>query len=158
MLAHELMMHRLGSNTHPKQSNGCYNDSLVVDPAFELGPLFARKLLHFLGVTMTKDQLGLKRKDGFAVDDMRITDLGPEYTLCNLNDAILKEHENSLVTLLSLANKSIAHLTYVCTDESDHSQLQPAKLAILDLMLKYVHGLEINAIWWCKQVSRPQPR
>ncbi len=151
MLAHDLMMYRKDKGTHPNQSNVCYSDSLVVDPAFELGPLFARKLLNFLGLTIDKSQTTIKRKTHFEDDDVRITCLGPNLNFCDLDHHLLKENEVSIVTLLKLANKSIAHLTSISTLESDFSHLKPAKLAIYHLMLEYVEGLNTKAIWWTEQ-------
>ena len=153
MLAYDLMMHRKRNGIKPELKDTCYGDSPVVEPAFELGPIFGRSLLNFLGLSADKSYSKIILK-AFRDTDIRITCLGPGYNLCDVNHAIVQKDISSLLVMMKLADKSIAHMTTIKSQESEHAHLYPAKLATYQLMLEHVHGINKSKIWWTEQGPR----
>jgi hypothetical protein len=150
MLAYDLMMHRKEKGINPELKESCYGDSPVIEPAFELGPIFGRSLLNFLGIASDNTYSEITPKK-WRETDLRITWLGSNYHCCDIKHNIISENKIHLLTLLKIADKCIAHLTTVKSQEDDHPHLRPAKLAIHKLVLEHVHGLKHERIWWISQ-------
>lgn len=152
MLAHDLIMYRKTIADFNKIKDFCYGDSTVVEPIFEISIIFGRSLLNFLGLTFNKKKNKIETIQ-LKNDDLTIQSLFPNRDLCTPDDPIVKENYDELCTIIKLANKSVAHLTSEIpeTKSSDHDKLPKARLAIYNLMLKYVPEMNKDKIWWTTQ-------
>ena len=155
LLAPDLIAHRRNSNISNDLRIKCYQDSLVLEPAFEISIVFGRALLQFLGIDYDTNKKDLKkfepRKSG---TDITIQILFPDRNFCSLNDDIVNENRTELCTIIKIANKSVAHLTSVGSNSEEHDQLNKARMAIYKLMLKYVPEIRKENIWWYSQVEK----
>ena len=152
MLAHDLMMYRKENGIKPLLKDTCYGDSPVIDPAFELGPIFGRVLLNFIGISADNNYTSIIRKR-WRDNDLKIIELGAHFKQCDINHHIITNNKLQILTMFKLADKCIAHLTNVTSQESDHPYLRPAKIATCKLVLEHVHGIRRDKIWWIKEVS-----
>jgi hypothetical protein len=59
-----------------------------------------------------------------------------------------------LATLYKIADKSVAHITSILTQEEEHGKLPEARKAIYDLTLKYIPEINKQKIWWHTQVDK----
>lgn len=152
MLSPDLMTFRRGTNISNDMKVKCYQDSLVLEPAFEVSIIFARSLLNFLGITYDPKTNSLKIHTPKG-DDLTIKSIYPEKDFCPLNDSIVVANNESLRVIIKLANKSVAHLTATLSNENEHKLLVDARFAVYRLMLKYIPDLNKNGIWWYTQVG-----
>ena len=154
MLAHDLIMHRKTTSHFYSIRDSCYGDSTVVEPIFEISIIFGRTLLNFLGLTYDKENNKIKTIQP-KNDDLTIQSLFPNKNLCTPEDPIVKENHDELCTIIKLANKSVAHLTSEIseTKTGDHDKLPKARIAIYNLMLKYVPEMNKDNIWWTTQMT-----
>ncbi len=152
MLAHDLIMHRKTTAHFHSIKDNCYGDSTVVEPIFEISIIFGRSLLNFLGLTFNQKNSKIETIQP-KNDDLTIQSLFPNKDFCSPDDPIVKENHDELCTIIKLANKSVAHLTSEIseTKSSDHDKLPKARLAIYNLMLKYVPEMNKDKIWWTTQ-------
>lgn len=152
MLSPDLIAHRRGSTIPNEIKIKCYQDSLVLEPAFEISIIFGRALLHFLGIDYDRRTSDLKvfnpRKD-----DVTIQNLFPNRPFCPLNDNLVVQFKTALCLIIKIANKSVAHLTTVVSNDQEHQQLEVARKTIYRLILKYVPEINKNNIWWFTQVG-----
>jgi hypothetical protein len=151
LLAHDLMLLRKERSVAMRAPTHPYSDSLVVEPMFEISLVFGRSLLHFLGVD--SDGAGSFRHPTRRNDDVSIKSLFPDRDYCAFDDLELIKHKDAIVALLKSANKSVAHLTSLVTDDVDQSVFPEARLAVYRLMLKKVPEINREKIWWYKQVE-----
>lgn len=147
MLSHDLIIFRKNNSIKPDLKESCYGDSTILDPAFELGPIFGRVLLNFIGISTDDNYTDIVRKK-YRDSDLRITDLGNKYEFCKTDHPSISQNKNHILTLIKLADKCIAHLTTVKSQESEHSSIYPAKIAIYQLVLSHTHDIDRNKIWW----------
>ena len=158
MLSPDLITHRRNSNISNEMKSKCYQDSLVLEPAFEISIVFGRTLLNFLGIGYDYKMKALKRQQPKG-DDLTILDIYPNGGFCPLDDQLIIDNKECLCTLIKVANKSVAHLTSTLSNEEEHNQLGPARFAIYKLILKYVPDINkvgsVNkiGIWWYEQVD-----
>lgn len=153
MLSPDLITHRRKQGISAEMRVKCYEDSLVLEPSFEISIIFGRSLLNFLGITLdfrTNDLRHYRSKE----DDLTIRDIYPNGNHNTLQDQIVLDNKDKLCTIMKLANKSVAHLTSSMSNEEEHSQLASARLTIYRLMLKYVPEINKSAIWWHQQVEK----
>ncbi|OIQ70707.1 hypothetical protein GALL_476780 [mine drainage metagenome] len=157
LLAIDLIAHRRSLNISKELKSGCYQDSLVLEPAFEISIVFGRALLNFLGIgynfkenTLTELE---KIKNKIKPDDFTLQKLFPMRSFCSLNDEIIVKYNIELCTLMKIADKSVAHLTTKFSNDQEHLQLEPARKAIYQLILKYVPEINKKGIWWHEQVG-----
>lgn len=52
MLSPDLITHRRNQGISAEMRVKCYEDSLVLEPSFEISIIFGRSLLNFLGITL----------------------------------------------------------------------------------------------------------
>lgn len=150
LLAHDLILHRKKLASYTDIKDRCYGDSLTLEPAFEISPIFGRSLLNFLGLGLNSlNNIDRKLPRG---TDFTIKDLFPERDFCPIDDPIIIKNNLQLSTLITVADKSVAHLTSV-TVQQDHDKLPDARKAIYALILKYVPEINKNKIWWYTQVD-----
>lgn len=152
LLAPDLITHRRNTNISNDLKVKCYQDSLVLEPAFEISIVFGRALLHFLGIAYdqkTKDLKIFVPKP----DDFTIKTLFPDRAFCSLGDEIVVKNKTELCTIIKIANKSVAHLTTIVSNDEEHRQLENARIAIYRLVLKYIPEINKDKIWWHTQVG-----
>jgi hypothetical protein len=150
MLAYDLMMHRKENGIKPELKESCYGDSPVIEPAFELGPIFGRVLLNFIGISADTTYSNIIRKN-WRNSDLRIMCLGSSFSPCDTNHQVIISNKDHILVMLKLADKCIAHLTTVKSQETDHHHLRPAKIATYKLVIEHLHGLNQDKIWWTTQ-------
>ena len=143
-------MYRKENGIKPELKESCYGDSPVTEPAFELGPIFGRSLLNFIGISADKTYSTIVPKKLWDTD-LRITSLGQNYSACDINHKTIIDNKDHILTMLKLADKCIAHLTTIKSQETDHPHLRPAKIATYSLVIEHVHGLKLDKIWWTTQ-------
>lgn len=157
MLSPDLIEYRKGTQISSEIKKRRYEDSLVLEPAFEISIVFGRSLLHFLGITYDSKNKDLARRHPKG-DDLTIRDVYPEKDFCPLDDQLILENKECLCTIIKVANKSVAHLTSTLSNENEHRQLATARSTIYRLMLKYVPDINKEpgdnkvGIWWYQQV------
>lgn len=159
LLSYDLIIHRRKQKNHTK----CYEDGLVLEPAFEISIIFGRALLNFLGITYDWKTSKLKRHSP-KEDDISIIDIYPGSDFCPLDEELITQNHDSLCTIIKLSNKSVAHLTSTESTPNELQQLQTARQTIYKLILKYVpdinkigkgEGIERKiGIWWYEQVEQ----
>lgn len=152
LLAPDLITHRRNTDIPNEIKVRCYQDSLVLEPAFEISIIFGRALLHFLGIDYDRTVSDLKVFKPKS-DDLTIQSLFPGRPFCALNDTLVIQHKNALCLIIRIANKSVAHLTTVVSNDQEHRQLEDARKTIYQLILKYVPEINKNKIWWYNQVG-----
>lgn len=153
LMAHDMILHRKKQAHFDEIKDRCYGDSLVVEPVFEISPIFGRSLLNFLGLGLDYKTNKINRKEPRGTD-FSIKNLFPEREFCALDDPIILQHNDNLATLIRIADKSVAHLTSVLTQESDHEKLPYARKAVYDLILKHIPEINKQNIWWYTQISQ----
>ena len=152
MLAPDLITHRRNTDISNEIKVWCYQDSLVLEPAFEISIIFGRALLHFLGIDYDRTTLDLKVFRP-KPDDVTIESLFPCRPFCPLNDTLVIRYKTALCLIIRIANKSVAHLTTVVSNDQEHRQLEDAREIIYKLVLKYVPEINKSNIWWYTQVG-----
>lgn len=153
LMAHDMMLHRKELPQYDLIKDSCYGDSLVVEPAFEISLIFGRSLLNFLGLGLNFSNNTINRKEPRGTD-FSIKDLFPTRDFCDLNDPILINFNVNLATLIKIADKSVAHMTSILTQEEEHAKLPDARKAIYCLVLKYIPEIKKENIWWYSQVDK----
>ncbi len=152
LLAHDLILYRKKLANYNSIKDTCYGDSLILEPAFEISPIFGRSLLNFLGLGIDSANKKIDRKEPWGTD-ISIKSLFPDREFCPIDDPIILEYNVNLVTIIKLADKSVAHMTSVKTEEREHEKLPEGCKAIYDLLLKYVPEINKQEIWWYMQVE-----
>lgn len=156
MLAWDLMVYTKHKYAGFNKSNGltsAYDNSLVLDPAFEISIVFGRQLLDFLRINYDsrknalEDKIALNKKQTRS-DDIFIDFLYPNMTSFPLGHPLTKKNDLQLLHLLKVANKAAAHLTTTCTTEPEFENLRIARQTIYELILHYVPDLNKDLIWW----------
>lgn len=133
-----------------------YDDSIVIEPAFEISLVFGRALLQFLGINYDSKTAELKDFNSIKADDITLKSLFPNRDYCKLSDDIIQINKHSICTLMKLANKSVAHLTKNQANNKELQLLTPARIAIYHLILKYVPEIDINKLWYNNEVVNAQ--
>ena len=110
LMAWDLYFSRRSAKTYEEESENkkCYWESEFLQPAFEISIVFARSLIHFLGLGSKGNKLinFYSNKE----DDVQIWHIIPgkqAYPLSKLNTI----EKQNLCNILKIANKSSAHLT-----------------------------------------------
>jgi len=152
MLSPDLITHRRGTAISNEMRESCYKDSVVLEPAFEISIVFGRALLQFLGVGLDAKSGGLCNHSA-RPNDLTIKSIYPDKDFVSLDDELIIPNRNSLSTIIKVANKSVAHLTSIQSNEGEHGQLETARMTIYRLMLKYVPDINKEGIWWYTQVE-----
>ena len=152
LLAPDLITHRRNTDIPEEFKVRCYQDSLVLEPAFEISIIFGRALLHFLGIDYDRTSEDLKVFKP-KPDDVTIQTLFLNRPFCPLDDEMVIQHKNALCLIIKIANKSVAHLTTIVSNEQEHRQLEDARKTIYLLVLKYIPEINKNKIWWYTQVG-----
>ncbi len=153
MLSPDLISYRRDQPEFADIKERCYQDSLILEPTFEISIIFARTLLQFLGIGYAQKAASLCQFNSKSTDDVTIKDLFPGRPFVSLSNPIVQEHEANFSAIIRIANKSVAHLTTVFSNDIEHLLLAPGRLAILKLMIENVPGLETSKIWYCTQVK-----
>ena len=151
LLSPDLITHRRNTNISEELKVKCYQDSLVLEPSFEISIIFGRALLHFLGIDYDRTKNDLKVFKPKS-DDFTIKSLFFDRHFCPLNEELIIQNKNSLCLIIKIANKSVAHLTTVVSNDEEHIQLGKARMTIYRLVLKYVPEINKDGIWWYTQV------
>jgi hypothetical protein len=125
LMAHDMMLYRKKLPEYAAIKDSCYGDSLVVEPAFEISPIFGRSLLNFLGLGLDNANFKINRRIPRGTD-YSIKNLFPERDFCPENDPIITAHNTNLATLYK----------------------------IYDLTLKYIPEINKQKIWWHTQVDK----
>lgn len=157
-MAHDLMLYRQGLPQYANLKTDCYQDSLVVDPAFEISLIFGRSLLNFLGLGLDLTNWNItakppQQRPNSQTQDYTIRDLFPERPFCSPDNPIIVSNSHQLCTLYKLADKSVAHLTSAIVNSEDHNELPSARKAIYDLVLESIPEINKQKIWWHTQVA-----
>jgi len=153
LLAPDLITFRRTLNISQELKLKCYQDSLVLEPAFEISIIFGRSLLNFLGITYDSKSKKLIKYSPKS-DDISLINIYPERDFCPLTEDLIVENYESLCTIIKLANKSVAHLTSTESNANEHSLLENARKTIYKLTLKYVPDINKKGIWWHEQVGQ----
>lgn len=141
--AWDIFEHRKGNRKISKEVKECYEDSPVVDPAFEISIVFGRSLLHFLGLTCKSGKLDYYVSD--KKDDVQIWDVIPGKQPYPLKK-ISSHEQKHLCNLIKVANKSGAHLTTKTSTKEELDSLKSAREIIYRITLEYVEGLKNEKI------------
>jgi len=153
LMAWDIMMYRQKNNVYKQYVNlpiSPFQDSLVIEPAFEISLVFGRALLQFIGISY--EDRKLKELIKPKKDDITLKSLFLNRPFCPLTDVDLKENESDIATLFRVANKSVAHLTSTVSNNREHEQLSYARKAIYNLVLKYVPEIPKNRLWYNNEV------
>ena len=153
MMSPDLIRFRRGTQISNEMKRKCYEDSLVLEPAFEISIVFGRSLLNFLGITYDTKVNDLRRHQPKA-DDLTIKDIYPQGDYCPLDEQLILDNKESLCTIIRIANKSVAHLTSTLSNQQEHERLESARLTIYNLVLKYIPDINKVEIWWHQQVPQ----
>ena len=86
--------------------------------------------------------------------DIAITHLFPNRGFCPLDDSIIVKYNSSLAILIRAADKAVAHMTSIRSQEEDHNKFPEARKAVYDLVLKYIPEINKDKIWWYTQISK----
>jgi hypothetical protein len=159
LMAWDIMMYRQKNNVDKQYVNlpiSPYQDSLVIEPAFEISLVFGRALVQFIGISYGKKDKKLKKSNFTEEDDITLKSLFPNRSFCLLTDDDLKENESDIETLFRVANKTVAHLTNTVSNNGEHERLPYARKAIYNLVLKYVPEIPKNKLWYNNEISSPQ--
>jgi hypothetical protein len=135
-----------GSGYHP------YEDSIVIEPAFEISLVFGRVLLQFIGINYNDKTQELKEFESNKSDDVTLKSLFPERDYCKVSEKIIEINKDAICTLMKVANKSVAHLSKNQSNETELQLLKSAKIAVYDLVLKYVPEIDPNKLWYNNEV------
>jgi len=135
-----------GKGYHP------YEDSIVIDPAFEISLVFGRALLQFIGIGYHDKTQELKPFESNKPDDITLKSLFPNRDFCKLNEKIIELNNDAICSLMKVANKSVAHLTKNQSNNAELESLKAAKIAVYDLVLKYVPEIDTNKLWYNNEV------
>lgn len=133
-----------------------FDNSLVLDPAFEISIIFVRQLLEFLRINYNykkndlEDFIATKKKTP-KEDDIDITLLYPTMTSFPIDNSLTRNNIEHLKCLIKVANKAAAHLTSIETSKAEFESLKIARQIIYELILHYVPDLDIDLIWWTKK-------
>ena len=151
LMARDIMTYRQNNIFLSKnQKISPYEDSLVIEPAFEISLVFGRALLQFIGISYDKD--GEFESPRFRTDDVTLKSIFPNRAFCDKNDSLLKENNFAIAALFKIANKSVAHLTSKLSNDREHELLPRARKAIYHLVLKYVPEIDVNKLWYNNEV------
>lgn len=153
MLAPDLINHRRGTAISREMRKGCYEDSLVLEPSFEISIVFGRSLLQFLGIGLDPKSENLCRYSA-RTTDVTIKSIYPDKDFVSLDDDLIRPGQTNLCTIIKVANKSVAHLTSTQSNDGEHGQLETARMTIYKLMLKHLPDINKHGIWWYDQVER----
>jgi len=153
LLAIDLITYRRSTSISEEMKVKCYQDSLILEPAFEISIVFGRALLNFLGIGYHFQKNILKELKNIRPDDITIQKLYPDRPFCSLKDEIIIQNNTELCTLMKIADKSVAHLTTIDSNENEHEQLAKARKAIYELVLKHIPEIKKERIWWHEQVK-----
>lgn len=145
--AWDIFEYRKRNRKISKEVKDCYEDSPVVDPAFEIAIVFGRSLLHFLGLTCNNGKLDYYVSQ--KKDDVQVWDVIPGKQPYPL-EKISSEEKKYLCNLIKVANKSGAHLTTKTSTKELLDSLEPAREIIYRITLEHVDGLKKEKIWWEK--------
>jgi hypothetical protein len=135
-----------GTGYHP------YEDSIVIEPAFEISLVFGRVLLHFIGINYYDKTQEIGEFKPKKSDDITLKSLFPEREYCKVSEKIVEVNKEAICILMKLANKSVAHLTKNQSNEDELQLLRSAKIAVYDLVLKYVPEIDKNKLWYNNEV------
>ena len=160
LMAWDIMMYRLKNNVDKQYINlpiSPYQDSLVIEPAFEISLVFGRALMQFIGISYEKKDEKLKELViNPKQDDITLKSLFPNRPFCPLADNDLKENASDIAILFRVANKSVAHLTGTVSNNVEHERLPYARIAIYDLVLKYVPEIPRKRLWYNNEIRSTQ--
>ena len=135
-----------GNGYHP------YEDSIVIEPAFEISLVFGRVLLQFIGINYNDKTQELKEFESNKSDDITLKSLFPERDYCKVSENILQINEDAICTLMKIANKSVAHLTKNQSNDAELQLLKSAKITVYDLVLKYIPEIDTTKLWYNNEV------
>ncbi len=144
-MAWDLLQHRKNKIKISADTKRCYEDSLILDPAFEISIVFGRGLLNFLGLTLRNAKLDYYVSE--RNDDVQIWDIIPGKQPYPL-DKIMDDEKIHLCNLIKVANKASAHLTAKTSSSQELDSLIPARSIIYKITMVYVDGLDKTRVWW----------
>ncbi|MDB5008941.1 MAG: hypothetical protein JWP45_3334 [Mucilaginibacter sp.] len=161
-MAHDIILYRQKNKTDEwgRLARSPYEDSLFLEPAFEISLVFGRSLMEFLGIKYDHKNQQLKELDpiNLGSDDITLKSLFPQRSYCTLQDRDLIKHKADIAILFKIANKSVAHLTSKLSNEQEHACLPKARKAIYDLLLKYVPEISKDKLWYHAQIESSEIR
>jgi ribosomal protein S15P/S13E len=157
LMAHDIILYRQKNKIDEwaRSARSPYEDSLFLEPAFEISLVFGRSLMEFLGIKYDRKNDKLKKLDPakLDLDDITLKSLFPQRAFCTLQDPDLIKHEVDIAILFKVANKSVAHLTSKPSNEHEHARIPKARKAIYDLLLKYVPEMSKDKLWYHTQIE-----
>jgi hypothetical protein len=109
MLSPDLITHRRETSISQEMRQSCYQDSLVLEPSFEISIVFGRSLLQFLGIGLDPKSDNLCKYSA-RTTDVTIKSIYPEKDFVSLDDDLIVSSRTNLCTIIKVANKSVAHL------------------------------------------------
>lgn len=132
-----------------------YCENHLLDPSYEIAIVFGRQLLDFLqiGHNLNRkkyiDKLDdpLVYKNNIKDDDLFLSSF-PGVTTLPLQDPLIKRYDRQIKSIIKVANKASAHLTFSHTTEQEFLDVREIKPIIHDLCIKYVPNLPQENLWW----------
>ncbi|WP_148041900.1 hypothetical protein [Hanamia caeni] len=147
LMAWDLYFSRRRAKTYEQESENkkCYWESEFLQPAFEISIVFARSLIHFMGLGLKENKLVnfYSNKE----DDVQIWDVIPgkqAYPLSILNSI----EKQNLCNILKIANKSSAHLTLNFATDEEFASLIPGRRLVFRMVTEYVDNLNKSCLGW----------
>ena len=113
----------------------------LTNPMLEMGAVYCRVLLEFLGITLTKGKLA--SKSSVRQDDVGIDTFGlKQVTLAELRSAPFGDGdqiEQACVTTILIAHKAVAHLTIGHQPDSDLQRLHLSSRLVPWLVSRHLY-------------------
>ena len=152
MMAYDIYNYIFEKRKDNTGQTSIYQESHIIEPAFEISIIFGRQLLDFLQIGHNKatgelDNPLVYKKNTIKIDDLFLTSFTNISTL-PLTDALVNSYDRQIKSIIKVANKASAHMTFSHTTTQEFSDIQEIKPIIQDLCLKYVPGLNQDNLWW----------
>lgn len=154
MLAYDLMLYtkaRFKDYNIENKLGSVYDNSLILEPAFEVSIVFGRQLLDFLCINrknLTNTLYNKVASKQVNNDDVYYTLFTPSAQIAPINNPLTIQNTEHILHLIKVANKACAHLTTSHTSTPEFASLEIARHTIYKLVLIYVPEIRLNNIWW----------
>jgi len=114
LMAHDIILCRQKNKTDEwaRLARSPYEDSLFLEPAFEISLVFGRSLMEFPRIKYDHKNRQLKELDPIKLgsDDITLKSLFPQRAYCTLQDPDLIKHKADIAILFKVANKGSSRI------------------------------------------------
>lgn len=160
MMAYDIYNHLFEKYKCINEENGLtsiYHESHIIDPALEISIVFGRQLLDFLQIGHNKatgqlDNPLIYKRNSIKPDDLFLSSF-PGITKFPLADSIVTTYDRHIKSIIKVANKASAHMTFSHTTDQEFLDIKEIKPIIFDLCLKYIPNITHDNLWWFNRDS-----